>query len=331
MNIYKKIKKKIKKPIISAYNTFIPRYNDVINIILWKGSKGLYKDASILVRVLSEAGFRPRMVNYKTETPLLKCRLNIFIQYIYPQFLKYAKSNILIPNPEWGDDGFKFINDNFDCVIAKTLDCKNIFEKHVTNLYYTSFTSDDVFENRRMEKTYAHFAGKSKLKGTKKIINLWNNNNDLPTLHLYSYDVDYSSEIKTNKIVYSYEKLEDEKIKYLQNTHLFHLSPSEYEGFGHQLNESKSAGGIVFTTDAPPMNELIKNDFGYLIEPNIKGWLKKAPLYSFSEDGLRQKIFESKELSKEAIEEKCMHARLSFEKNDNFFKNSIKTVVSKYF
>ncbi len=45
-----------------------------------------------------------------------------------------------------------------------------------------------------------------------------------------------------------------------------HLCPSETEGFGHYISEALSTEGIVITTHAPPMNELVDEDFGFLAE-----------------------------------------------------------------
>ena len=46
-----------------------------------------------------------------------------------------------------------------------------------------------------------------------------------------------------------------------------YVCPSSTEGYGHYLNEGRSAGGIIITTDAAPMNELVSNgDNGLLVK-----------------------------------------------------------------
>jgi hypothetical protein len=45
------------------------------------------------------------------------------------------------------------------------------------------------------------------------------------------------------------------------------------EGYGHYINEGRSVGAVVVTTDYPPMNELVSERDGFLI--NL-GWETKV-------------------------------------------------------
>uniref|UniRef100_A0A383W5Q1 Glycosyl transferase family 1 domain-containing protein n=1 Tax=Tetradesmus obliquus TaxID=3088 RepID=A0A383W5Q1_TETOB len=60
-------------------------------------------------------------------------------------------------------------------------------------------------------------------------------------------------------------------IRALQASIGLHLCPSEREGFGHYLNEARAAAAFVITSDHPPMNDLIRPEFGLLITPQRTG------------------------------------------------------------
>lgn len=325
------IKKSAKKRFISAYNRYSPIYTDYINIILRFHSKGLNNSAVILHNALTGSGYKARLVKNKSNIMPLKSRVNIFLETINPNLLKFAKYNLLISNPEWDYHEIQFIIDNIDCVIAKTKDSERIFKRFFYNVEYTSFSSKDIYDKCKPRRTYVHFAGKSTHKGTEAVINLWNRKKDLPRLYLYSFLNDYTHHIMTDNIIYNYKNITDDEMKQFQLRHLFHICPSEYEGFGHQINEAKSAASIVFTTDAPPMNELITNEFGYLIKATIKEKLRKAVLFKINEDDLYYKIMESKELSEYEIEQKRIKSRESYLFNDSFFKQRLIEVIEQYF
>ena len=59
--------------------------------------------------------------------------------------------------------------------------------------------------------------------------------------------------------------LSDGELRRLQNSHRFHLCPSQTEGSGHYLVEALSVGATTLTLDAAPMNELVTADRGLLV------------------------------------------------------------------
>ncbi|KAJ0389488.1 hypothetical protein P43SY_010352 [Pythium insidiosum] len=45
----------------------------------------------------------------------------------------------------------------------------------------------------------------------------------------------------------------------------FFLCASTMEGYGHYINQARAAGGLIISTDVPPMNELVTPTSGVLI------------------------------------------------------------------
>lgn len=68
------------------------------------------------------------------------------------------------------------------------------------------------------------------------------------------------------------------------------LAPSEAEGFGHVLLEGMMSGGIVVTVDAPPMNELIRPDRGYLLPWSRSSQCRLGEAYYVDHLALEQTI-----------------------------------------
>jgi len=55
------------------------------------------------------------------------------------------------------------------------------------------------------------------------------------------------------------------RLRHLQNECAVHVCPSEVEGFGHTLMEAMSCGAVLITTGAPPMDELVTPEEGFLV------------------------------------------------------------------
>jgi len=63
---------------------------------------------------------------------------------------------------------------------------------------------------------------------------------------------------KVNNI-YMVKRLNDLDYAYYREKAGFYICPSLMEGFGHYINEGRCNSSVTITTDAPPMNELIRD------------------------------------------------------------------------
>jgi hypothetical protein len=91
---------------------------------------------------------------------------------------------------------------------------------------------------------------------------------------------DYSA----NNIKLITEFLPEKNLEKLMNTFGIHLCMSATEGFGHYINEARSAKAVVVYTNAEPMNEFFDKTTGFGVSSFLLGKKNSiCPVYGFSE------------------------------------------------
>ena len=122
-------------------------------------------------------------------------------------------------------------------------------------------------------------------------------------------------------------RLSEEEVLRLMNTHGVHLCPSRTEGFGHYIVEALSTGAVVVTTNAPPMNELVAPEFGYLVEADEKGRRFMNTLHVIREDSLVDRMESIFRESREALATRSDLARQWFLENRRQFRHRFQEVL----
>ncbi len=240
-----------------------------INIITPDNGVGLSQDRSIIKELLERNGYACEYSTATTPQNKKQYDANIFLEVLFPDYIKNARKNIIIPNPEWFFQEWKKYLPKFNSVFAKTKHTFNLFSSSLgmKSVQYTSFTSQDRYDSTiERTNTFAQFAGKSLHKGTNELIQA-TNIAQLPIVTIYSHNpnkrfINYSK-VNRNKVVICTDRLRDEQLQSIFNATRFHICTSHYEGFGHYINEARSVGAIIITTNASPMNELVTPDFGF--------------------------------------------------------------------
>jgi glycosyltransferase involved in cell wall biosynthesis len=290
---------------MSDSNDFRDERNSIKNSsirILQFNSPGIKQDAEIIneqlkklnkVATISEMDIlNPHAGSYEDVA------LNIFLEKINTQAARHGRKNWIIVNPEFLEEpkAYRYI----DRVLCKYQACVTIMSdfrkryKFQFTVHYIGFTSKIIKNIDIDQKDYNlffHPAGKSGWKQTSKVLDAWRKNSDFPKLILTCVDANKEADCahthlvgentvenlkKYDNIKIYTEYLPNETIETLHRKAGVVVAPSEVEGFGHYINEAKGQGAIVVTTDYPPMNELIRNDFGYLLkstEHTKKGYL----------------------------------------------------------
>ena len=149
--------------------------------------------------------------------------------------------------------------------MCKTQHALDLFSQHA-QAQYIGFSSSDraLPEGIAKDKSCFHLAGRSTLKGTETILSLWEKHPAWPELTLIQCKENAAKSVPHNvRLLSGY--LSTEALIQEMNRHKIHLCTSLSEGWGHYIVEGMSCRALVITTDAPPMNEIIRPGTGILV------------------------------------------------------------------
>jgi len=232
-----------------------------VRLISKDNGLGLSRDMAILRRALiaiSGEKIRVECVDWQSKPSAERADLNIFLELVNPAHFKAAKWNVFVPNPEWFMREWRPHLQGFDQVWAKTRDCEAIFKGLHRSVVFTGWTSPDLFDGTvDRKKRLLHVAGGSSAKGTEQVLQAMAMLGDGFHLTLVSRK-HWNAPANVTKT----GPLSDADLRRVMNEHAIHLCPSSYEGFGHYINEARSVGAVIITTNAAPMNELVRPTFG---------------------------------------------------------------------
>lgn len=191
---------------------------------------------------------------------------NIFMERVFPRWLSTAERNFLIPNQERYPLRHLRLLKGIEQVLCKSQHAKGIFERVGAKVQFIGFTSEDRNRDQVAPdyRKFFHLAGRSTLKGTETLLEIWAKHPEWPTLTLVQHKENAPEQVPANVELIS-KYLDDGELKDLQNQHGIHLCPSRSEGWGHYIVESMSVSAVTVTTDGPPMNELVDSSRGVLI------------------------------------------------------------------
>ncbi|PAU81199.1 hypothetical protein CK501_06470 [Halovibrio salipaludis] len=276
-----------------------------VRIIVSDTGRGLRRDAELLSDQIREAGMVPetivcpprnerrarligRVDRFKRRIPAglryainrLQCllyrapqprdlALTIHLQRIHSRYIAGSHENWLIPNAEWYAPTRVQYLPLVDRVLCKTQESLETFRELHPRAEFLGFsgllpervTTDDSPERFRR---FLHVAGNNRKKGTVVLVNLWATHPEWPMLDLV---IDDRSRLPTNAPnVRGHEHADEALMAKLRAECGIALAPSEAEGFGHVLLDAMAHRQVVVTVDAPPMNELVAPERGWLVD-----------------------------------------------------------------
>jgi hypothetical protein len=122
------------------------------------------------------------------------------------------------------------------------------------------------------------------------------------------------------------ELREEDFIQHM-NSHLFHLAPTRYEGFGMWIHEAIGCGGIVLTTDAPPMNQFNGVPSNLLI-PVARTQPRLIAKFNFvSPNGVAQAVRKAAAMYPDELTNLSKKARAAFLTDNAFFNDMLTTLA----
>jgi hypothetical protein len=256
---------------------------------------------------------------------------NIMLEHVWPQFVQQARCNVLVPNPEWFDRRDVAMLDIADRIWAKTAFAEQLFAARGCRVRRIGFDSDDRFQPAVLRQPqFLHLAGRSPLKGTERLLALWQRHPQWPRLTLVqdSRQGTAAGKPAAANIVHAGGFVSDSELRTLQNAHRFHLCLSEAEGWGHYIAEGMSVGAVTFTCDAPPMNELVGVERGMLINARLGEQHNLARIARFDEAALEAAIERSLALSTAQLDAIGAAARHWFLDNKHGFVARLQQAVA---
>jgi hypothetical protein len=288
-----------------------------VNIIGKSNGVGLARDIDLLAGALQASGHhvevtiidnvqarrrRSPLAQFATRARLAwgsagakaqtsRADVNLMLEHVWLQYLSTAPLNVAVPNPEWFDRHDRRFLAQVDTVWAKTSYTSELFRALGCSTTYIGFDSDDRYEGGiAKQRTYFHLAGKSTMKGTDRLVRVWQRHPEWPRLILVQHKEHGTPLPAAPNIEAHVGYLSDQELRRLQNASLFHLCLSLTEGWGHYIVEAMGVGAVTITVDARPMNELVTADRGVLVPYRATGTQRLATTYQFDEAGLEAAI-----------------------------------------
>jgi len=260
---------------------------------------------------------------------LARYDLNIMLEHVWPQFLHQARCNVVVPNPEWFDRRDVAFLPCIDRIWAKTSYAQALFTARGCSSSWIGFDSEERYWPQiTREQRFFHLAGRSPLKGTGRLLALWQRHADWPALTVVQDLPAQTGEPAPSANVSVHRGyLSDDELRSLQNSHRFHLCTSEAEGWGHYIVEAMSTRAVTLTCNAPPMNELIDAQRGLLVEGRSAGRHNLADLYRFDDQALESSVERALALSQTEVQVMGDAARDWFLSNKRGFPGRIERAL----
>jgi glycosyltransferase involved in cell wall biosynthesis len=307
-----------------------------INIIARTNGVGLDRDVDLIHSTLTAAGMDVTVSHCRGISPLRRFfpqapefDAQIFLERVFPRWFGSAKKNLLIPNQERFPHRHLPHLKHIDHILCKTHHAEAIFSELGYSTQFISFTSTDLLDASIQPdyQSFFHLAGRSTLKGTETILDLWQKHPEWPKLTLVQCKENAPESVPDNvNLITDY--IPHDEICSLLNRHGIHLCTSLSEGWGHYIAEAMSCQATVITTDAPPMNELVTPARGIPVPYHQSEPRHLGTNYHIDPEKLESNIQRLLLMSPEEKRAYGENARQWFEQNDRTFRERLPQIIA---
>jgi hypothetical protein len=327
-----------------------------VNIVFGDNGRGLTRDAAVLSGILAGLG---RQVTLSAKSPMRPPRqlqfapewwtysvgavrdrqrawrhrflrrprwdVNVFIESVDVDYLPLARQNWFFPHQEWLTPADQAALNLVDLVLFKTRHAQQTLAGQARRSVFVGFTSADRYAAGYPREWHraVHVAGWNPMKGTGRLLELWAGHPEWPQLTVVTQLRDLPS---APNILVESGAVSDARVRELQNTRGIHVAPSEVEGFGHTLREAMSCGGVVVTTDAPPMNE-VAGSSAILVAYDATEPMSRGVRYRFSASSLAAAVGYLAQASPAELGERGAASRADFESMHAAFVRNLKELL----
>ncbi len=235
----------------------------VVNLISHQNGVGLSQDVALLEELLVGEGHEVRFREYRDMSP--EADVNIYLELFEAMHLRSAPTHIGLFNLEWLSH-LSALTSMTQCW-AKSQEALAIYQRLEAPAVYTGFLSRDMRRPvARKERTCLHVRGKASQKQTEVVFEAWRRHGDvLPDLIVTSAGEPDGWRQTHPRVNFWFEYMNPEDLAVLMSQCRFHVCPSATEGWGHYIAEGISTEAVVITTDASPMNEHVRPEWGVLV------------------------------------------------------------------
>lgn len=341
--------------------------NDVVRIpLLPDAGRGLRRDAALVASICEDAGYKPEVMTVTRWPKAVRSVLNRLDRLkgrLLPQWLCAPLNRLLLfavarsrrSDPlitiHFEDVFFRYLADNgkqwlipnqevfrlskqqylvfYDCVLCKTWEAFRAFSAVASHASYLGFAGHLPQCDAMIHDwgRWLHVAGTSPNKGSAAVVHVWARHPEWPVLDLVIDDSNRLPVVPHN--VRIHERINDVDLEALRSSCGIALAPSEAEGFGHALFDAMARGQVVVTVDAPPMNELVGNDRGFLV-----GWSDYSPCrmgtkYFVDEVALEESIDVIVNMSAGSLEARSQAARTWVETRHDSFRERMHSLLEE--